>query len=886
MISKYDLLIDNYVFTHNISPESSLDGNFKYKQRIFDQNSALQYYDTNIGFEFNFNGNTYSRILVLRNGAIVLCASETTAPAIILVRLFSSLSYNNLTINTGTSDLQSDVVLAPWFSEIGYSSHTYPTFATNQEKIDYELGKTRSFPNYFKGSRAGVWIHKNIPNSVNGLSTIIRWNILVSRNPFPSILTSYPVQFECQIFKNGNIKFSYEKLGFEIDNPSRDSKSSIAIYTDQGIRDLSSIVLKQNTPEHKYNGYVVQNGSLPEYALTLENNWPGKRLFNSELLFQRYPDKRTILPTPEIFGKKFKSKFNYFDDRLTKVFGQSERVSFPIGIDRNYGNGTPVSQFLVNNFQKDFELTSFVHKTSDNILNIDDRTPIEYYTDGNNLKSELGHNKLTTIPINLPLHYTTSMPSVSSSVYAYNNNSNAFLMMHPEDCTGPLLRNAPRFNWKPDDTKGFSATGVHLVSSSIFDRLSTTYLLPYKNVVSYGGYIEEVTTNAYPKTLELNNDYINNSNCINLKLPNKEDFFLRRVDIDLKFAFGSDWFNDYTRFQFYSASSPFTSTSTLLNFDSGGPALTVALYRQSSGSLELITKGLITHSNDYNSSVNSIKFVSQSSPNISLFIRERMNFYADPSFIVDASELVGSSLEKTVNLKLEPKTYAGVKFLSYKYCQNYDQIKNDEYIELDFSQDDINYTNEIENGSRDKKGYSASERSTSFETISLSDQHVTENGIKIKNPFYEKILNQDEVNLLHASGSNTKYMLISNLISEKKNDYILRDNDKLVLLISKTRPGIDKFTQQLVGTHTVKMVSNVEIKLIGEYRRGEKQFISSNETVKNNFNGEQMSFSGRDFFDMNDIKHSINNTLVSRYSPSTQPGPRIMRTSVTLFEEE
>jgi hypothetical protein len=884
MTTKYETTIQNYVFSHNISPVSTLNQDFKYLTKILDDQSATFYYDTTIGFNFNFNGRTYRRIIILLNGAIILCSSTTQSASSIILRLFGGHSIkNNKEILTGTTDLINDAVLAPWFNEYVYSSYSMPSLNTPEEIAKFNLGQTEVFPEYFKGLQAGVWIQKNIPNTRDGQSTIVRWNVLVTRNVSPSPLTSYPVEFECQIFKNGNVKFAYNKLkNLSIDD-SKDSKASIAVYTKFGIRDMSSVV-KPAGEEYKFNGYVVSNGNLPENDLTLKNNWPGSSLFNAELLLQRYPEKRKTLPVIEILGKKFNNKTRHFDDRLTKIFS-NDLISFPIGINRNYGNGTQISQFTVNSFSKDFDVNSYVHpKASDELMNLDDRSYISPFEDKDNLKHYFGHSKLNSFKFNFNLHYSTSMPSVSSSVYALDLNYNAFLMMQPEDVKGPILNEAGRVNWKPDDARAFSATGVHLVSSSIHES-GATYLLPYTNEVSYSGFVEEISTNKFNKTLELNPEYNKQSNRIYVNFNNSEDFVLKRVDIDMSFVFGSDWFDDYTKFQFYSASS--NINSKLLHFDCGGPAITVALYRQSSGSMELITKGLITHSNDYYNdlSTNSVKFQSETLPYRSLIIRDRMNFYATPSYIVDSNELISSELKKQINLQLIPKSYAGIKFLACKDYNSYDDIKSEEYIELNYLEDDIVFTNEIENGSRDKKGFNSSERSLSFETVSLSDQTVTENGLKIKNPYFQGILNETEKNYLNTYGNNARYMFVSNVITEKNNDYILRSNDKLVLLVSKTRPSIDKLTQQIQGTHTVKFVDAVKINLIGEYTKGEDKFVLTSEHQQS-FNRETCLIASNENFDKNDFKRTKESTVTSRQSSSVTPGSKINRMSKIFLNPE
>ena len=173
---------------------------------------------TEIGFNFDFGGETYNKFIASPNGWLALLdpASIPTASldTIYNNRILSSgsNSYDNSLIKSGF--VSKDVLLAPWFdrllmshknldSFVTYYSGTSPSLA--DKKHDFLFGKIQSGDQPFDEFDYGMK-YTTFYDPIEGKSLIVRWTSLGYE------YRGKKLSFEAALFQNGKIEFNFAPL--------------------------------------------------------------------------------------------------------------------------------------------------------------------------------------------------------------------------------------------------------------------------------------------------------------------------------------------------------------------------------------------------------------------------------------------------------------------------------------------------------------------------------------------------------------------------------------------------------------------------------------------------------------------------------------------------
>ena len=172
-----------------------------------------------IGFDFEFDGKTYSNFIASPHGWIALLDPSASIDSSNLHKIYSqrllasgSSSFCNTSITS--SFINKDVFLAPWFdrlmmthkdadSFITFYSGTAPSVVSQRENFLYGRSTTKDQP--FDELTSGMR-YATVDDSVDGKSLVVRWSSMGYgyRNK--------KLNFETAIYENGKIEFNYAPL--------------------------------------------------------------------------------------------------------------------------------------------------------------------------------------------------------------------------------------------------------------------------------------------------------------------------------------------------------------------------------------------------------------------------------------------------------------------------------------------------------------------------------------------------------------------------------------------------------------------------------------------------------------------------------------------------
>lgn len=657
-----------------------------------------------IGFDFQFHGVTYKRMVISTNGYVVLAdpfAASATA-ALLSVITAASGSYNNEGINL--SNTTDSIILCPWFDDLRnrFYDVTHASLGYTSDEIYKLQHGMMSIPTTVSAKNNAVGIYRET-NSPYGRRTIIRWNSLSDY----TLNASSFLKFESVIYENGMIEFRYvPKQNIRI-NELEDA--TVGIFKNSTyMRDYSKELDygSDTRVKYKYGGsqydasyWDGKDGVFRNYTwlLTAANHWPGQANAGAILRFSPPQNRRKILPRLLIreqdvrtsFPESFKNiatnsgKIEQFDDRRTINY-VTATVDFPTSLQRYHGGSDIHISERQNAFStpgNDFNVTTIVSKqATEQIISIEKKDYIapfsdqqtividesnSFFTAGSDiLLSEKLQQPLwskTKISLSLPVDNKTIMFDTTSSLYYYNAKTNAWSL--PEtlrnkndgfDIDNPA--NYVSLGQILEDHRGFGPIGNLLASGSNDTLRLTTRFGTDSHINSSFELLKytEVLNQKYSKTFTLNPDY-HATNSEKFSLPINRPFLIEKATIELPIEAGSGWFDDRTQ-----PFLPIASSALYGSFDFAGPALTVALLNQiSTGNKtnpsmrDIILTGTITHQYDDMSEIAINRFDPVLS-SFKHFVRPKgFRTWGKPSAVIYANNSTGS-FTGSVKILTEP----------------------------------------------------------------------------------------------------------------------------------------------------------------------------------------------------------------------------------------
>lgn len=487
------------------------------------------------------------------------------------------------------------IFLSPWFA---YTS-------TPGSGADWPL--TNSY-------KSGVWYLET--DTAYGPATI--WRFYLTNELQTDVL-----EYEIVLYASGRIEYRYEALPQFATSLNSEIGAAIGIwYLNHTFRDF----LVEYTPErssYQYGGAVYTSGyadteyGVPYYSSARSGtHWPGGYSRRARFIFepQHLLDRRTArrksierhnLPTTSRGTRVGTSLFN---DAVTPIFGTSTTLSFPVGVSRGYGYGSPTHFQSVKNGAYSGDITTSGSVIPESIGHIYNRVEIEdapdpfnetlilepgssFYSsftsgsnyDGADLRGS--YSNKTVLQKDFLIQEITAFPLTSSCMAIFSPLSGSFSYSQRE--LGNVLANG--ISNVNADWAGFSPFGYYVASGTA----APPNLHGAATTISDSSQALSLVSDSsrYDKMIGVNASY--------RPLPHHTwdldvlgPYMMEALEISLPIAAGPSWFRDLT-----SATSVTNGIQNPPEY--GGPALTYSIWRvRNADSIDLVHSGTITHSDD------------------------------------------------------------------------------------------------------------------------------------------------------------------------------------------------------------------------------------------------------------------------------------------------
>jgi len=913
---------ENYVLTRQVSNDVGIFPISYDKFIILPGSGNADDYQSNITdlkFEFLFNNRIYDKFVVHSNGWVVLIDKAQT-----------SFSYSDVMTSMATNQsikssiLNNHVLLCPWFDDI-LGVRNYDT--TSDDRIKYGIDLPSYRFNTVKHSEFGAQVAYTHAKS-GDRCTVIRWN---SYSYYTSPSTQ--IEFDVVIYESGKIEFRYSPK-VTVGASNINEGATVGIFVNDGawnFRDFSEGLGYRDNERSPYNfGGYTYDASYSEVdgvytipytsKLSPANNWPG--MFTSGCVFTFSPpqNRRKILPRNEIRKKdaeisyplpfqavKHSSQIGMFDDRNTVDFLSSKIVNFPMTLNRFYGNtssGIVERQDLFG----DLETTGSITKIA--VENFVGNKPTEYIAPFNENKileagkegkfysgskiEKFGLSLLqplrskTQIKFSLPLHYSTELFDVTSSIYYYNVSKKGFFV--PRNTAGRDIVVDPSLYVSsisyPEDARGFGALGNVVSSGSSTNAISAGSQWQSNENIGYQTFQYKmddqapILTTLFEKSLQNNADYDSQAG-EQFTVPVNAPFLIEKATFEIPFTMGDGWFNDRT-----SSGCPVTTTppGSLASkngvdwrvFDVGGPAITLSLFNQVRTTdnvfRDLILTGTIIPIGDNES---TLKVYQTKNNQVDLYDRYIFTPEGFLSYNLSPSSVVSPNNGTEFTGSVSVPCVAGVSnglLLSYLDSSTNSsnnsstaqmdanrlyakQILTSKYVPVNYGFGGsfaFSSIKDIDTFGRSQKSFGPSGRSL------FGKEYVTIQGTQdpnqpgyFLNPMYVSASYDDfPTYIKNAIQTNNVGFIFNsaiNLQTVEESPYLIMPGDKLTLAISKTRPRIYSMGNNPLngsaqdyylngGRHNASiMTGTIHVTLFGsflsqdtEYHPGLNQNIGSN----------------------------------------------------------
>lgn len=621
-------------------------------------------------------------------------------------------------------------------------------------------------------------------------------------------------------------------------------------------------------------------------------NWPATRDTGCTLTFSPPVSRRRVLPRRLLNARDARSSYPSpvrtsapdrgrpvfsFDDRRTPSYGVSgstpvNAVSYPTTLTRFFGGTGPGVLQRQDLFTGDLWATGtavaaaieqyvfdapegHVSAFNEHALFEQGRTDDFFLTGTSNQHTADGFRQplasKTHVRFSLPVASPVSMPGNTSSIYYYNSTADAWEVPRNStyviasgasappspnpfaggDIVTLLSASGPIY----EDARGFNSVGVPVSSGTIDMSEVTSSDAVIGSSYTFGN-VGQVLGKEYTKSVRNNREYRATPD-ETFTVPITAPFLVEKAVFEVPFGAGRGWFDDMTQ-----CLAPLERKG---KFNLGGPALTVALFRQvklgkapdAPTQLDLIMTGTITHVYDNTASIAFTNFP----PVTNDFQIRPLGFlaYAGPAGAVidDAGQgiFTGSARVEATAMNTAGMSIAYTQtFLSSSSADSAAAarslllspqlvLKNDDTFPTASAQ--VAFVSPF---GRSGLGMRQSGRST------LGHEHVTWQGMSdqaasiVRNPFYvgTQGLNAQQLAVLATTPFTASARAVVQLGSHFPSPYLVMPDDRLVLSVSKTRPavldGVSTFSGSL--PHDVSLLAgDINVTLYGcHVREGEE----------------------------------------------------------------
>lgn len=801
-----------------------------------------------IGFDFVFDGVTYTNIVICTNGWMALADPTQQSSTYVRAQLMSSGTYRNEGIK---EVITGSALLCPWYDDLKnvsgdlqYATTTGGSSLSSNEQLRVLQGIDVP-PLSFSQSSYAVKIYYE-KNSAQGRRTIVRWNSLSDYQSASTVL-----KFEVVLYENGTIEFRYEpRKSLVLEETTSGGNyiedATIGIFTSgtYRFRDFSYGLgyLDSSRQQYKYGGAIYDssfydNGwdtsqsssfTLPYvWRLRPATHWPGLSSVGSMFVFSPPKDRRKILPRKEIrnidshaqppvnnIAKRFSESL--FDDRVTTNF-VSGVVNYPTTLPRFLGGNTKrvsLRQDLFIGQDKDFNVTSSIVKSAvEQFVGVVDDSLIEPFNEASHQSIGSGsHEDLffisgsqnvdnlsqplwskSQIKLSLNVSNNTMTFGTSASIYYYNTRYKTWMLPRNTVTNGSDIANPSSFvtNGRVlEDHRGFGPIGNYVVSGSNAPSGETGTDIHINTPYTFQN-VSDALNRSYGKSV-LNNDDYEATGDETLTLAISQPFLIQKAIIELPVTAGDGWFSDKT-------TSFIPLSSSMGTFDFAGPGVTFALMNQvnlGNGSRrDLILTGTFTHTNDL------VKEIT-----ISNFPSLTTDFQVRPTgFLAYASQPAGvisppsnNSFTGTVTLKTEPLISNGPILKITKDMLNVTAATNRtevlslldaDMLSLVSGSDEFALGFNIAHiNAFGRSGTARASGRSVFGREFVTTQGVIDSKGNITNPFYVTGSSRDTLEALVTSGSRFRAVAALPIAAHHPSPYVVMPEDKLVLSIAKSRP--------------------------------------------------------------------------------------------------
>lgn len=830
-----------------------------------------------LGFSFEFDGTTYTKIVACVAGWCALVDPAETDPENVRDSLLVSGSYSNEGINLTNSS--KNVLLCPWFDRVQNKFDISTAQQSDLSNVDPNADVVRErygfkTPSYaVSTSDVGVKFQRIRDHA--GRAFVIRWNV-VSATSFITT-ASADLSFECVIRENGTIEFRYSpKRAISNVAGTVTENATIGIFASGSnrFRDFSPGLglLDQRRTVYKYGGATYNSGfndagfaffttssfKTRSYVWRLrpDQNWPGLDRAGAVFSFSPPAPRRNILPRVELKNESERLSTNSpFDDKRTIVSGKRMVVNYPTTMTRFTDPNSIALNDLFLGGGDEIETTGSLNINAIGKLGIK-RTNFFAPFNDSQVNDRLDQISLSSLEfdesfaqsmsakkhvvLNVPVARKTRLLGTTASIYYLNVRernwqipANSITSSNSDIATAGFYVFQTKM---PEDHRGFNAAGF-VVSSGSNNPGNRSGSFQFMNSdVAYG----EVSSillnddNVYSKSIFTNPLYsaaADETFSLNIEKP----MVVERIVVDVPVECGQTWFNDRT-----TSFLPLNDNGVLSNtaaFDFGGPGITFAVMNQvtvnGSTKRELIASGTFTHSDDNQKSV----VLSNFPPTDSTYQLRPVGFphYGTPAGIVVPRN---GSFTGSVRLTLTPESVNGVTVARQVIMDSIPSANRHELLEIigrpnleDFDLFTFPVTRIVNGKPLGRAGDRVqSGRSLFGREFVVADSNMSTVGTKLtSNPFYLTGSAYTAMAASIQSVSDAVAIALSNAAIGMKSPYVVRPGDKLVFSISKHRPhvhsyDVDTSNIQFSGSveHDVSLITgSVRITLIGsELRNG------------------------------------------------------------------
>jgi len=407
-------IFEHYVLTKTISNETTLtpvrDSVFELIPGINVLTSSYGY-DlvsdlTEIGFNFEFDEKTYTKMCISTQGWFALASPTATSSNQVQDQVFyftgswPGVKYLNSHIKEdNTTD---SVLCCPWFGtqDMIVNDAAYARddnrLILSASKLDWVKSGLVPPPNLWNQTFFGTRIFRE-HGSPEGRKTIIRW----SSTDYSKTTT---LRYEAVVYENGKIEFRYaphDRYKKSITQSTLNNGLATCGIFSSGIRRFRDFAHElgykiQQRTRYKYGGatYVsafFDSGTVISAAhplartvarpyawrMTSNDNWPAQGNMGAMFTFSPPMNRRRVLPRKEL--RKLDTNLKHpqnsrpnsiarpsmFDDRETPVFVDNVTVNYPTTLPRFFGETSPETlarQDLFVGQDKDFDVTGSISK--------------------------------------------------------------------------------------------------------------------------------------------------------------------------------------------------------------------------------------------------------------------------------------------------------------------------------------------------------------------------------------------------------------------------------------------------------------------------------------------------------------------------------------------